>query len=202
MGRLFFIFFPRLILCNYYSIFILLILTLGGVSRYLRASELRVERVSFLDEESRALWPQLVGKKVHLVATRDEDMSAHERKRHEIAKYYKLDGPIAFTHVHLRDNRSEFLSPLQLRIRRHGTDFHVDLTGAVAVANSLAYLSELIDPVSIVLQLTRRNLMSQSLDYLLLGEGEVGLSVYSILIRYWEWTPEDDVRPLIFLMSE
>ena len=38
--------------------------------------------------------------------------------------------------------------------------------------------------------------------YLLLGEGEVALSVYAILIRYWEWTPEDDVRPLIFLMSE
>jgi len=26
--------------------------------------------------------------------------------------------------------------------------------------------------------------------------------VYSILVRYWDWTPEDDVRPFIYLMSE
>lgn len=44
--------------------------------------------------------------------------------------------------------------------------------------------------------------MTQSLKYLLWGEGEVGISVYTILIRYWDWTPEDDVRPRIFLMSE
>lgn len=27
-------------------------------------------------------------------------------------------------------------------------------------------------------------------------------SVYGILLRYWEWTPEDDVRPTIHLLSE
>jgi len=26
--------------------------------------------------------------------------------------------------------------------------------------------------------------------------------VYTILLKYWEWTPEDDVRPLICLVSE
>ena len=26
--------------------------------------------------------------------------------------------------------------------------------------------------------------------------------VYQILLRYWEFTPEDDVRPYIFLMSD
>jgi len=26
--------------------------------------------------------------------------------------------------------------------------------------------------------------------------------VYSILVRYWEWTAGPDIRPLIFLMSE
>ena len=37
---------------------------------------------------------------------------------------------------------------------------------------------------------------------LLFGEGETGLIVYTILLRYWQWTPEEDVRPLIFLMSD
>ena len=26
--------------------------------------------------------------------------------------------------------------------------------------------------------------------------------VDTILLRYWDWTPEEDVRPLIFLMSD
>jgi hypothetical protein len=40
------------------------------------------------------------------------------------------------------------------------------------------------------------------MKFLLLGEGETGLMVYTILLRYWESTPEDDVRPLIMLMSD
>ena len=73
--------------------------------------------------------------------------------------------------------------------------------GAVAIANSIAYVAELLNPVSIVLRLTRRNLMKQSLAYLLWGEGETGLMVYSILVRYWEWTRRASA-PRIFLMSE
>jgi hypothetical protein len=44
--------------------------------------------------------------------------------------------------------------------------------------------------------------MTQSLRYVFWGEGETGLMVYKILLTYWEWTPEEDIRPLIFLMSD
>lgn len=184
------------------SIFIVLIIGLGAVSRYIRASELRVERMSFADPESAALWPEMVGKKVHLVSLKQADATARARKQAEIQHHYRATGPFAFVHVDLLDNRSEFLAPLRVHVRRDGANFDIALTGAVAVANSLAYLSELVDPIAIYLGLTRQNLMTQSLRYFLFGEGEVGLSVYSILVRYWEWTPEDDVRPFIFLMSE
>lgn len=50
-------------------------------------------------------------------------------------------------------------------------------------------------PVSIFIGLTRRNLMAQAIRYLFFGEGETGLIVYTILLRYWDWTPEEDVRP-------
>jgi hypothetical protein len=63
-------------------------------------------------------------------------------------------------------------------------------------------VSEAIDPISIFIGLTRRNLMAQAIRYLLFGEGETGVVVYAILLRYWDWTPEEDVRPLIFLMSD
>ena len=69
-------------------------------------------------------------------------------------------------------------------------------------ANTIAYLSEMADPISIFLSLTRQNLMRQAFRFLLLGEGETGLLVYAILLRYWEWTAEDDVRPRMHLMSD
>jgi hypothetical protein len=43
--------------------------------------------------------------------------------------------------------------------------------------------------------------MKQSLAYVLWGEGEIGLTVYSILVRYWEFTKRTTGLPLIFLMS-
>jgi hypothetical protein len=56
--------------------------------------------------------------------------------------------------------------------------------------------------IALFLGLTRQQLMTQALRFFLLGEGETGLMVYTILLRYWEFTPGEDVRPLIFLMSD
>jgi hypothetical protein len=50
--------------------------------------------------------------------------------------------------------------------------------------------------------LTRRDLMTQAVRFILFGEGETGLMFYTILLRYWDSTPPGDVRPLIFLMSD
>ncbi len=184
------------------AVFILAVVTLSGLSRWRRATELRVADVRFADDASAAIWPRLVGKKVNLVPLRTCTPEARRRKAEEIRRYYSVTGPIAFCHVNLLDNRSEFLAPLEIKVTREDDNYVIEVFGAVAIANTIAYLSELIDPISIFLGLTRRNLMDQALRYLLWGEGETGLMVYTILLRYWEWTPEEDVRPLIFLMSE
>ena len=88
------------------------------------------------------------------------------------------------------------------RLWKEDDDWVAEVYGAVAIANTIAFISEAIDPISIFISLTRRGLMGQAIRYLLFGEGETGLMVYAILLRYWEWTPEEDVRPLIFLMSD
>ena len=119
-----------------------------------------------------------------------------------LSRHYKVRGPFLFLHVNLRDNRSEFSAPLEVTLRREGDDYVAEAHGAVAIANTIAFISEAIDPISIFIALTRRDLMSQAARYLLFGEGETGLIVYTILVRYWRWTPDDDVRPLIFLMSD
>lgn len=184
------------------SLFILGTMLIGAISRSLRSTELRVSRIVFADEESEALWKEVTGKKVNLAPVRSFNAEVRRRKDQEIRKHYTVQGPIAFLNVELLDNRSEFIADLKIRIRREESNFAIHVTQALAIANTVAYVSELIDPIRIFLGLSRQNLVSQALRFLLLGEGETGLMVYTILVRYWEWTPEEDVRPLIFLMSD
>jgi hypothetical protein len=184
------------------SIFILLVLTVSGVSRYMRATELRAAEIIFCDNESATLWNEIVGKKVCLVPLKTASPEARKRKAEEISRHYRVDDRLAFVHAFLLDNRSEFIAPLRIEIRRDGPNYIVHVSGAIAIANTIAYLSELIDPISIFLGLTRQNPVSQAFRFLLLGEGETGVLVYTILLRYWEFTPEEDIRPYIFLMSD
>jgi hypothetical protein len=184
------------------SIFIAGVLICSGISRYLRSTELRVSEVTFADDETARLWQGLTGKKVNLVPLRTNTPAARERKSVELRTYYAPRGPLAFIHVNLLDNRSEFLAPLRVRVTQQRDDYVIEVSGAIAIANTIAYVSELVDPISIFLGLTRQNLMTQSFRFLIFGEGETGLLVYTILLKHWESTIEEDIRPLIFLMSE
>jgi hypothetical protein len=184
------------------SIFIFTILTVSAISRYQRATELRVSGMVFANHESEVMFERLKNKLVHLVPIRGDSYRFREWKAREIHSHYNVRGPLAFVHIRLLDNRSEFLSPISVSVQREGENYVISVTQAVAIANTIAYISELLDPISILLGLSRKNLMTQSLRFLLLGEGETGLMVYTILVRYWEWTPEEDIRPIIYLMSD
>lgn len=184
------------------TVFTLLLILTCGLSRSIRSVEFRIPEGYFTDGESWRIGPELRGKKVYLVPIASSSAEARRSKRGEIARHYGVHGPFLFLHVNLLDNRSEFSSPLELSLRKEGDDYVGEVFGAVAIANAIAYVSEAIDPISIFIGLTRRNLMAQAIRYLLFGEGETGLIVYTILLRYWDWTPEQDVRPLIFLMSD
>jgi hypothetical protein len=183
-------------------VFTVAILVVGGLSRAWRSIELRVSDVTFTDAESEALWNEMIGKKVHVAPLRTGNSRARKRKAEEIRHFYRVKGSVTFLHVNLVDNRSDFLSPLSITVTKELENYVVEVTGAVAIANTIAYISELIDPISLFLGLTRQNLMTQSLKYLVWGEGETGLMVYMILLRYWRAkTGEEHVRPNIFIMS-
>jgi len=184
------------------TIFTMLLMTACAVSRSIRSVEFRIPHGYFADVESWRIGPEVRGKKVHLVPIASGSADARSRKRAEIVRHYNVRGPFLFLHVNLLDNRSEFSAPLEVGLRKEGDDYVADVYGAVAIANTIAYLSEAIDPISIFIGLTRRDLMTQAIRYLMFGEGETGLMVYTILLRYWDWTREEDVRPLIFLMSD
>ena len=184
------------------TIFTVILMLACAISRSIRSVELRVAKGYFADVESWRIGPELRGKKVHLVPIDSSSVEARRRKKAEIVRHYNVHGPFLFLHVNLLDNRSEFSAPLEVSLQREGEDYVGEVFGAVAVANTIAFVSEAIDPISIFLSLTRRDLMAQAVRYLLFGEGETGLMVYTVLLRYWDWTPEEDVRPHIFLMSE
>jgi hypothetical protein len=184
------------------AIFIGSIIVLSVLSRYNRSTELRVERLVLADEESAALWESIRCKKINLVPLKRFHTGEIPRKAEEIRSHYRVSGALAFLHVRLVDDRSDFATVLRVRVRRSGEDYCIEVDGAVAIANTIAYISELLDPISIFLGLTRQNTVSQAVRYLLWGEGETGIRVYEVLLRHWEKTPEDDVRPRIYLMSE
>ena len=80
-------------------------------------------------------------------------------------------------------------------------DFVIEMRGAVAIANAIAWVSEQLDPIAIFLELSQENPFVQALRYMLWGEGGIGLLVYQILVRHWRSTGEH-VRPQIFLFSQ
>jgi hypothetical protein len=184
------------------SIFIGLILLLSGVSRYFRAEELRVGGHSFADAESEKLWNEMLEARVNIVPAPSLDAGFRDMRVKKLQAHYCIEGPLAFVHVTLLDNRSEFVSPLTITVTRGDGEYLVEASQAVAIANALAYMSELLRPRAIYLGLSRQNMMRQSFRYFLLGEGETGLMVYTVLQHHWEVTPYEDVRPCIHLMSD
>lgn len=193
------------------SIFFVVILLASSLSRWRRAFELRVESHKFIDEESEKLFEQIKNKKIDLVPISFGGESWFKRKQEKIQKYYKENNDMAFLIIKLRDDRSAFATPLEIRVSVLDDLPHQDINqktylievfGAVAIPNTIAYISEQIDPIAIYLGLARQNAMYQALSYVLFGEGEIGMVTYKVLVKYWESTKEDDVRPVIFLMSE
>ncbi len=183
------------------SIFISFILLVGAISRYQRATELRVIGLEFADAESKRLWDSIANCQVDLAPYTPGAAEQRARVAEKIRENYKSAGPFAFINVELLDNRSEFISPLRVHVERDCDNYLVYVSQAVATANAIAYLSEQLKPRNVFLELSRRNVTTQAIRFLLFGEGEVGLQVYNILLRLWESQPLDEPRPNLFLMS-
>ncbi|HSF03226.1 MAG TPA: hypothetical protein VLA62_09455, partial [Solirubrobacterales bacterium] len=130
------------------SIFTVLLMLACATSRSIRSVEFRIPRGYFADLESWRLGPEVRKKKVHLVPIRSASAEARERKRAEIVRHYNVRGPFLFLHVNLLDNRSEFSAPLEIRIRKEDGDYVAEALRAVAIANTISYVSEAVDPIS------------------------------------------------------
>ena len=102
------------------SIFTLLLMLACAVSRSMRSMEIRIPYGFFVNVESWSLGPELRGKKVHLVPIKTSSPEDRRRKKTEIARHFKVRGPFLFLHVNLLDNRSEFAAPLDVDAQEGG----------------------------------------------------------------------------------
>jgi hypothetical protein len=183
-------------------LFIAAIIVLSAVSRVMRAAELRVETLIFEDPESERLWAGMKGKKVALAPLRADTPDRRKSKLRALRKQrFGADVKVAFIHVTPSDDRSNFGQALRLRVEQIPEGYFIHARNANAIPNAIAYLSEQLDPVALYFDLSLENPMNQTLNFLLFGEGEVGVMVYQILVRYWHSTDDEDVRPDIYLVS-
>lgn len=184
------------------SFFILFLITVSGVSRYFRATELRAEGYRFCNPESEELFKYLQTQRINMVPIRTLSREVRADRVNKISTYFNVQGPLTFVHIKLLDNRSEFIASLEISVTEEDGQYLLTASQATAYANAVAYLTQLLHPAAIFLGLSRQNLMRQSFRYFLLGEGETGVMVYAVLQRYWEASKNDSDRPRIFLMSD
>jgi hypothetical protein len=130
------------------TVFTVLLMLACAISRSIRSVELRIPNGYFADVESWHIGPELRGKKVHLVPIPSSSAEARRKKKAQIARYYHVRGPFLFLHVNLLDNRSEFAAPTEVSLRKEGNDYVGEVSGAIAIANTIAFVSEAIDCTS------------------------------------------------------
>jgi hypothetical protein len=183
------------------TIFIVLLILTSIVSRYHRATELRVQRCEFTDPRSRERWDQLRRERINLVPLSTLDPKHIARLRHEIDHLYKVEGRVAFVHVDLLDDRSAFFEELRIRVEEREGETLIFVSNANVVANTIAFISLDLGARNVFLHLTSaHNPLAQTFRYLLFGTGETGMMVYEILTNYWSKKPETE-RPVLFLMT-
>ena len=119
------------------TFFILFILTVSGISRYRRAKELRVGGHRFCDAESERLWSVILNQKANMVPARSLTKEWRTRREAKLRKHYTVNGSLTFVHVTLVDNRSEFLSPLEITVKEEDGHYLVLASQAVATANAI-----------------------------------------------------------------
>jgi len=193
------------------TIFFIFILAGSSISRWTRASELRVEDLTFANDISKQLFESLKKHKVDLVPVAQASSKVLQEKIEKIQHYYNVECPLVFLSIALRDDRSVFTSDLNISVETvdigDQNHFFIRVSNAVAIPNTVAYIVDQITPHTVYLGLARKNAMEQALSYVLFGEGEIGILTYKVLVQHWEkkkrkYIGKSYTRPIILLISE
>lgn len=176
------------------GLFILAILVASVWSRWQRASELRVNGIRFVDDESEQLWANLTdAHDVVLVPLRSNTLEARTKtEARHLQHHHHTPSRYAFLHVYLLEDPSQFDSPVTIAVRRSEDDYVIEVRDAVAVANAIAFVALRMRVREVVIGLLDSGTpLVNSLLYLLFGTGEVGYAVRAIFVRIREQSLAD-----------
>jgi hypothetical protein len=184
------------------SFFIGAIVIASFISRAMRSTELRVDKV-ILDETARRYVEELVnsGREIRIVANRREigDVSEYRYKEKEKRddNHIPKEDPIIFLEIKIGD-ASEFTGVLRVRGVQVG-DYHVLRTRSPAVPNAIAALllhvrNEYKTMPHAYFGWTEGSPLAYALKFILFGEGDTAPVTREIL-RQAE--PDPDQRPAI-----
>jgi hypothetical protein len=163
-------------------------------NRWHRASELRIQGVTFVDPESEAHWKRLQSMNdLVLIPLRSSTMQARQAcEARRIHHQGEPSSTFVFLHVELIADTSQFQSPVRVLVRRDGEDWVVEVYNAVAVANAIAYVALELSVREVVIGLLDNGTpMTNAMMYLVFGTGEIGYAVRAVFMRLREeWLAE------------
>ena len=174
------------------AVFIGTVIVASVWSRLQRASELRVCGIRFGNAESERLWNELsVGNDVVVIPVRTKSSEARRKSGAKNLQHGNGVTRYAFLHVDLLEDPSQFDSPIGIKIYHDEQDYVIEISNAVAVANAIAFVALRLRAREVMIGLLDSGGTAfNSLNYLLLGTGEVGYAVRAVFVRLREQTLE------------
>ncbi|MGI8640943.1 MAG: amino acid transporter [Pyrinomonadaceae bacterium] len=177
------------------SIFILTIIATSFISRVMRSTEIRIDKI-VLDDKAKEFINELAGGEIRIVTNRREvgDVAEYRYNEHEkrVDNHIPSSDPILFYEIELGD-ASEFKGKLKI----HGVDidgYKILRTEATAVPNAIAalliYLRDKTGKIPhVYFGWSEGNPLRYMLRYVLFGEGDTAPVTREIL-RQAEKDPE------------
>jgi hypothetical protein len=180
------------------GIFIAAVVLSSIWNRWHRASELRIQGVTFVDAESETQWKRLqTMRDLVLIPLRSPTLQARQAcEARRIHHQGEPSSTFVFLHVELIADTSQFQSPIRIQVRQDGDDWTVEVYNAVAVANAIAYVALELSVREVVIGLLDNGTpMTNALMYLVFGTGEIGYAVRAVFMRLREeWLAEQQQK--------
>jgi len=182
------------------GLFILAIVVTSFISRALRTTELRIEKIEF-DEKAREFISEMIDGEIRIVTNRREtgDVGEYRFKEHEkrVDNHIPSTDPVLFYEIDLGD-ASEFRGKLKI----HGVDiggYKILRTHAAAVPNAIAallmHLRDMTGKIPhVYFGWSEGNPIHYLIRYILFGEGDTAPVTREIL-RQAE--PDPELRPSV-----
>jgi hypothetical protein len=168
-------------------VFVFVVLITAITSRWLRSTEARFEGFEFADEHSERRWEEVRHLEHQVLVPHDPTHASVDAKEHEIRDRHRIVPgiPIIFIEVKVGDPSDFFQQPL-MKISRDDEDREIiRVWRATSVAHVLAAIGlafrEVGQPPELYFKWSTQSPMEATLNFLLLGQGNVPLLVRTLI---------------------